>query len=248
MEALVPTLAATVAISLLAWIGVLALYLRDDLLDRLVLGLVALAAGALIGGAFFHLLPEAIAEVGLDAMPSVFLVVVAGFSAFYVLEALLGWHHHHAGHEHEPVTTLVLVSDALHNFVDGVLLAGAFAAAVPLGLTTAGVVALHEIPQELGDFGVLVYGGYDRRRALVLNYLAQTSVVAGGVVGVFFAGAFAGVVAYLLAFAAGHFVYVASSDLVPELRDDDVGRSLGHFGVFLVGVGLMWALTLLPAE
>jgi len=241
------TVATTVLVSLTAWIGVLTLFLREDLLDRLLLGMVALAAGSLIGGAFLHLLPRAVADAGTEDTLPVFLVVVAGFCAFYVLEQFIHWHHHHAAvHDREPVSYLVLISDAIHNFIDGLVIAGSFLVGTPVGIVTTLAIAMHEIPQEIGDFGVLVYGGFEKRRALVLNYLTQASVILGGLVGISLGQVFSGLPTILLPFAAGNFIYVASSDLIPEIkRDEDVRRSLAYFGVFLLGIVLMLGIRLL---
>jgi len=238
---------STFLISLIAWIGVLTLFLNEELLDRILLVLVALAAGGLIGGAFLHLLPRAIQEYGrADTLP-LFLYLIAGFCLFYVLEQFIHWHHHHAAtHEREPVSYLVLISDTIHNFIDGLVVAGAFLLGVDVGLVTAAAIALHEIPQEIGDFGVLVYGGFSRTRALVLNYLTQATVVLGGVAGYYLAGFVEGTPVFLLPFAAGNFVYIASSDLIPEIKDEeDVRRAAVYFAVFLSGVLLMLGIKLL---
>lgn len=243
------TVAATFAISLTAWTGVLTLFLQPDLVDRLLLGLVALAAGSLIGGAFIHLLPRAIADAGTaDTLP-LFLSLIAGFCLFYLLEGFLNWHHHHSTtHEHEPVSYLVLAADSLHNFLDGLVIAAAFLVSVPVGITTSMAIAFHEIPQEIGDFGVLVYGGFDRRQALVLNYLTQVTVVVGGVVGILLGRTVGSLPILLLPFAAGNFIYIASSDLIPEIKSEtDVRRSALYFVVFLAGIGLMLGIRLLRA-
>lgn len=247
MEPLAWTIVTTVGISLTAWIGILTLFLRDELLDTVLLGLVALAAGSLIGGAFFHLLPSAIAEAGAEDTLPLFQYLVGGFCLFYVLEQFLHWHHHHAAtHEHKPVSYLVLVSDTLHNFIDGLVIAGAFLISIPLGVATTLAIALHEIPQEIGDFGALVYSGFDRRQALALNYLTQTTVIVGGIVGFFLDDVITGLPAFLLPFAAGNFIYIASSDLIPEIkRESDVVRSILYFLVFLIGIGLMLGVRLL---
>jgi zinc and cadmium transporter len=247
MSPLAWIVATTVLISLLAWIGVLTLFLNDELLDRLLLVLVALAAGGLLGGAFLHLLPRAIREYGrADTLP-LFLAFLVGFCLFYVLEGFIHWHHHHAAtHEHEPVTYLVLLSDTVHNFIDGLVVAGAFLLGVDVGLVTAAAIALHEIPQEIGDFGVLVYGGFDRTRALAYNYLTQSTVVLGGVAGYYLAGVVEGTPIFLLPFAAGNFVYIASSDLIPEIKaEDDVRAAALYFAVFLTGVLSMLGVKLL---
>mgnify|MGYP006281992703 CR=1 FL=1 len=241
------TVATTVGISLTAWVGVLTLFLRDELVDEVLLGLVALAAGSLVGGAFLHLLPRAIAEAGTDDTLPLFLSLIGGFCLFYVLEQFLHWHHHHSTtHAHDPVSSLVLLSDTLHNFVDGLVVAGAFLVDVPLGVTTTLAIALHEVPQEIGDFGVLVYSGFDRRRALVLNYLTQSTVVLGGVVGVLLGDVVTGLPTVVLPFAAGNFVYIASSDLIPEIKGEtDVVRSVLYFLVFLAGIAFMLGIRLL---
>lgn len=234
-------LLATIAISLTAWVGVLALFFREELVERLLLGLVALAAGSLLGGAFLHLLPSALAEVGPGDTLSVFVALLAGFCVFFVLEGFLRWHHHHStSHEHEPVSYLVLVSDSLHNFIDGLVIAGAFLIDPSVGIITTVAIALHELPQEIGDYGVLLYGGFTRRRALILNYLTQATVILGGVAGYYFAGALAGLPPFILAFAAGNFIYIASSDLIPEIKQETTPRrSAGYFLIFLTGLLLM---------
>ena len=234
-------LGSTFLISLLAWIGVLTLFLKDELLDRLLLVLVALAAGGLIGGAFLHLLPRAIQEYpGDDTLP-LFLYLILGFCLFYILEQFIHWHHHHATtHTHEPVSYLVLISDTLHNFIDGLVIAGAFLLGIDVGIVTSMAIALLEIPQEIGDFGVLVYGGFDRTRALVLNYLTQATVILGGIVGFYLAGMLSETPVVLLSFAAGNFIYIASSDLIPEIKEEeDVRRAATYFAVFLLGIVLM---------
>lgn len=237
-------LAATVLVSLTAWLGILTVYLKDDLLDRLLLVLVALAAGTLVGGAFLHLLPEAI-EQTQGELTTIFAISLVGFCTFYVLEQFVAWHHHHEATHYKPVSVLVLASDTVHNFLDGIVIAGAFLADVRVGLVTTAVIGLHEIPQEISDFGVLVYSGFSRRKALVLNYLTQASIIVGGVVGVLLSDAVADLPTLLLPFAAGSFLYVAASDLIPEIKsDDDVRRNALHFGVFAVGLVLMFLLTL----
>jgi len=237
----------TVGISLTAWVGVLALFLRDELLDDILLGLVALAAGSLVGGAFLHLLPRAIAESGSEDTTGLFLYLIAGFCLFYVLEQFLHWHHHHSTtHEHRPVSYLVLLSDTVHNFIDGLVIASAFLVGTPLGVVTSLAIALHEIPQEIGDFGVLVYGGFGRRRALVLNFLTQATVILGGIVGYFLGDIVSGASTALLPFAAGNFIYIASSDLIPEIKHEDRAvRSTLYFLVFLTGIALMLGIKVL---
>jgi zinc and cadmium transporter len=152
------------------------LSVREATLQRLSTFLVAFASGALIGGAFFHLLPEALALAGDQA----FLLVVLGVVLFFGVEKFLAWRHCHAGKcDVHTFTYLSLVGDALHNFLDGMLIAGSFLVSVELGVITTVVVILHEIPQELGDFGVLIYGGFSRAKPLLFNLLSAATAIAG---------------------------------------------------------------------
>lgn len=247
MDPLVWILLSTFLISLLAWIGILTFFLKEELLDRILLVLVALAAGALIGGAFLHLLPRAIRAYGVDNTLPLFLALLVGFCLFYVLEQFIHWHHHHdTTHERDAVSYLVLFSDTLHNFIDGLVIAGSFLVGVDVGLVTVAAIGLHEIPQEIGDFGVLVYGGFDRFHALVLNYLTQATVILGGLVGYALASVAGNVPNVLLPFAAGNFIYIASSDLIPEIKhEEDVLQAALYFAVFVAGILLMLGIKLL---
>ena len=237
---------STFLISLIAFVGVLTLFLKEKLLDKLLLVLVSLSAGALIGGAFLHLLPEAILKVGADAdaLLNIFLYLLLGFCIFFILEQFIRWHHHHGCHGEEcnikPFSYLILISDGVHNFIDGLIIAGSFVINPSVGIVTTVAVALHEIPQELGDFGVLVYGGFDKTKALFLNFISALTAILGGIAGYFLSAWVEGSAVYLLSFAAGNFIYIASSDLIPEIKHkENLKKSLLHFAVFLIGIGLM---------
>ena len=239
-------LGSTFLISLIAFAGVLTLFLKEKLLNKILLILVSLSAGALMGGAFLHLLPEAILKVGADAdaLLNIFLYLLLGFCMFFVLEQFIRWHHHHGCHGEEcnikPFSYLILISDGIHNFIDGLIIAGSFVINPGVGVVTTLAVALHEIPQELGDFGVLVYGGFDKVKALFLNFISALTAVFGGIAGYFLYGYIADSIVYLLPFAAGNFIYIASSDLIPEIKHrENLKKSLVHFVVFLCGMGLM---------
>lgn len=206
---------AGVAMSLLALSGSLTLLLPDRVFDKIVLPLVAVAAGSLLGGALFHMLPEALTALG-DSL-AVFAWLAAGLVAFLVLEQYLHWHHCHrpiAAHR-QPVGMLILAADALHNLVGGLAIGAAFVADIRLGIVTWLVAAAHEIPQELGDFGILVHSGWSRGRALAFNLASAATVLVGALAAYFLADRID--VAFLLPFAAGNFLYIALADLVPEL-------------------------------
>ncbi len=238
---------ATFLISLIAFIGALILFLKEKLLDKILLALVAFSAGALIGGAFFHLIPEALEIVGLKNSLNVFLYVISGFCSFFILENFIKWHHHHV-REHPkvmPFSYLILVSDAIHNFIDGLIIAASFVNSFSIGIITTLAIAFHEIPQEIGDFGILIYGGIKKIKALFLNFLSAISVVFGGIVGFFISEKIESSIFFLLAFAAGSFIYIASSDLIPEIKTSTVlKKTSSYFFVFLLGLGLMFLLTL----
>lgn len=237
-------------ISLIAFVGSFALFLKERLLKKILLVLVAFSAGALIGGAFLHLMPEAIIEVGLDeeAVMNVFLYLLLGFSAFFMLEQLIRWHHHHATTHPKimPFSYLILISDGMHNFIDGLVMAASFIVDFHIGFVTTLAIALHEIPQEIGDFGVLVYGGFEKVKALILNYISAITVVLGGIAGYQIYSWIGESIVFLLPFAAGNFVYIASTDLIPEIRyKESLRKSSIRFCIFLAGMLLMLAVKLL---
>jgi zinc and cadmium transporter len=239
---LIQILVATLAISLISFVGILTFFLRENLLNRALLVLVALSAGALLGGAFLHLIPETIGQVG--ASLDIFLYLLFGFCLFFILEQFLQWRHQHTvSHGVKPFSYLILVSDGVHNFIDGLIIAASFVSSYHLGIVTTLAVALHEIPQELGDFGVLVYGGFSKTRALIFNFISAMTAIAGGVVGYFASSILHDSIVYLLPFAAGNFIYIAAADLIPEIKHRvSLGRSVIHFCVFLAGIGIMLAV------
>ncbi len=237
-------LISTVLISFIAFVGALCLFLKEKLLNKILLFLVSFSAGALLGGAFLHLLPEAISKVGAEenSLLKIFLYLLFGFCIFFILEQFIRWHHHHAMKHPKimPFSYLILVSDAIHNFIDGLVIAASFVIALPVGVVTALAVALHEIPQEIGDYGILVYGGFKRVKALFLNFLSAITVILGGVAGFLLAEKIGKSIVFLLPFAAGNFIYIASSDLIPEIKHkENFQRSILHFFVFLFGILLM---------
>lgn len=232
---------STVLISAIAFVGVLTLFFKESFIRKALLFLVAFSAGALLGSAFLHLIPEAIEESGA----SVLMFALLGFSLFFVLEQFISWHHchktEHASHSKKPFSYLILISDSIHNFIDGLVIAASFIASAPLGVATSLAVALHEIPQEVGDFGILLYGGFKKGKALMLNFLSGLVAVAGGIIGFLLLDKIS--TAFLLSFAAGNFIYIASADLIPEIKEKcPINESLYHFIAFLLGIIFMFLL------
>ncbi len=237
---------STFLVSLLSFVGALGLFLKNDVLDRLLTVLVAFSAGAMMGGAFLHLIPEALELFPSGEILQLFIYLLSGFTLFFVLEGFIQWHHHHA-REHPnimPFSYLILVSDTLHNFLDGLVMAAAFMSSLNLGFITTLVISFHEIPQEIGDFGILVYGGFRKSKALLFNFLSALSAILGGVIGFLISEKVTGSTVFLLPFAAGNFIYIAASDLIPEIKEHhrNIRKALAHFFAFLVGVFLMWIL------
>jgi zinc and cadmium transporter len=202
---------------------------------------VSLSAGALMGGAFLHLLPEASENISIDLLFGIFLV---SFICFFLVEKLLHWRHCHK--ENCAIHTfgyMNLVGDSIHNFIDGLIIASTFMINPSLGVATTLAIAMHEIPQEIGDYGVLIYAGFTKKKALLLNYLVAFTVVLGGVFGYFSFSYLESILPYFLPFAAGGFVYIAASDLIPEIRKElNVKKSMISFLVFIIGIVFMYII------
>ena len=228
-----------VAMSAIAMVGSITLVLAEETLDRLIVPLVALAAGSLLGGAFLHMMPNAIDELG--NRQAVWVWFLGGFSSFFVLEQTLHWHHcHRAPSKHRPMGHLILIADGLHNFVGGLSVASAFFIDHRTGLIAWAVAAIHEVPQELGDFGILVKSGWSRRTALVYNVVSGSTFLVGGLVAYALSGSVD--VIFLVPFAAGNFAYIGATDLLPELTTETAltSKIVGFVG-FVAGLGLLWA-------
>lgn len=242
MEAYFYSIGSVVIVGLISLVGVFTLSLREDLLRKYIFVLVSLAVGALVGDAFIHLIPAAFSEI--ENVRSASLLIIAGIFIFFILEKALHWHHHDSKCESpHPVGRLVLVSDGVHNFIDGLIIGVSYLASIPIGLSTTLAIILHEIPQEIGDFGVLIHAGYSKRRALWWNFIS--ALFAGvGLLVVFLFGDFAKTLAvWSIPLTAGGFIYIALSDLIPELRKTkSLAFSLLQFAAIGVGVSAMFLL------
>lgn len=204
-------------ISAFSLVGVVTLLLNQSLLRKVLFVLVSFAVGGLFGGAFFHLIPESVGNIGAH-LTSVY--IMAGIVAFFILEKFVQWRHCHAeiGECLHPVVTMNLVGDTIHNFIDGLLIGASYLADINLGIATTLAIVLHEIPQELGDFGVFIHGGCTPRRALWYNFLSALSSVAGAIIALLVGGEVHGFSEAIVPITAGGFIYIAGSDLIPELK------------------------------
>lgn len=199
---------------LIAFAGVITFFFSKKFISKTILILVSFAIGGLLGGAIFHFIPE---TFGVLSFWQTALLILLGILIFYLTEKLFYWHHCHKGNcDVHPFTNLILFGDGIHNFIDGIVIASSFLISIPFGIITSLLIMVHELPQELGDFGVLIYGGLSRKKALVYNFLSQLTAVIGGIVGYFYLRANEYSV-FLLAIAAGGFLYIAIGDLIPEV-------------------------------
>jgi len=240
MEALAWIVFSGLAMSAIALVGSITLFLSDSTLGKITLPLVAFAAGSLMGGAFFHMIPAGIAAMG-DSIVAL-CWVMAGFTVFFALEQLLHWHHCHRAEADckKPLTYLILIGDGLHNFIGGLAIAGTFLVDIRLGILAWLAAVAHEVPQELGDFGVLIHGGWSKFRALAFNVLSALTFLLGGLIA--YALSFNFDVAFLVPFAAGNFIYIGATDLVPEVNKHRAFRNnLVHFFAFVSGILIVLA-------
>jgi zinc and cadmium transporter len=255
-------LGSVLLVSLVSLVGVFTLSLNVERLQRIVFLLVSFAVGAMLGGALIHLIPHAFAELG-DRTAG--LLVLLGVIVFFMLEKFLHWRHDHGvavaaaevkvaaalDVEPEPIrpfATMNLVGDAAHNLLDGMVIAAAYLVSIPTGVVTTVAVMLHEIPQEIGDFGVLVYGGFEPKRALLYNFISGLAAVVGAVLSLVIGAQVEGYAAYLLPLTAGSFIYIAGSDLIPELHHHHsypASKSVWQLVMILLGVGVMLVPALL---
>jgi zinc and cadmium transporter len=237
MRILLYIIISTFLISIASFIAAIFLAFKEEKLKKIILILVSFSTGALIGGAFLHLLPESIQKLGNNL--NVYIPLLIGFSIFYLLEQFIHWHHcHKTPSEHnqeEPFTYLILLSETVHNFIDGVLIGAAFVVDIRIGLVTWFVIAAHELPQKLGDFGVLIHGGWKKTKALMFNFFSSLAIIIGGVLAYFLSSKIN--IVYLIPFAAGTFIYIGASDLIPEIKNhNSLKKNLTHFIFFVLGI------------
>ena len=238
------SLVSVFIISLTSFVGVFFLSFKKETLQKILFFLVSFAAGGMLGGVFFHLLPEAIEDLGHGLNFS--LAILAGILAFFVLEKFIAWRHCHipTSEEHpHPVVFMNLIGDAFHNFLDGVVVAASFMTNFSLGLATSLATIFHEIPQEIGDFGVLIHGGFTHKKALLLNFASALTAVLGAVLTLFVGMKFVVLSKLIIPFTAGTFIYIAGSDLIPELhKETQLWKSTIQLMGLILGLFLMFIL------
>ena len=248
------TLASVIAVSIISLVGIGTLAIQEKFLRKYIFILVSLAIGALLGDAFIHLIPEAFTE--MDATMTG-LLIIGGILLFLIFEKILHWHHHLSGEgtsycdqgickpgdKIHPVGHIVIVSDGVHNFLDGIIIGASYLVGVEVGIATTIAVILHEIPQEIGDFGVLLHAGFSKMKALLVNLFSALLAIVGAIVVLLLNESAEAIVRWFVPISAGGFIYIAASDLIPEMHKvKEAKHSLLQIAAILIGVSAMFLL------
>lgn len=235
MATLLWVIGATLIDSFVGLVGVFSLFTSEATLKKTIKTLVAFSAGALLGGAFFHLLSEAI-----EKMPvlQVFSITLVGFLAFFILEEYLHWHQCEECDIH-PYSYLIIIGDSVHNLLDGLVIAGTFMVSIHLGVITTILLIAHEVPQELGVFSILVSGGFNKSKALLYSFLAQCTCILGGICGYLFFSRMEIFSLFIIPFTAGGFIYIAAADLIPGMHKTEGFEKITSFIWLCLGLGFM---------
>ncbi len=243
---LVNIIASVFLVSLVSFIGIVTLSVKRELLNKVLAAIAAFGAGTLIGSAFFELVPESI-EIGGSAAPA---YIIFGIVVFLVMERLIHWHHHHHHGDHaqhhegkaRPFAYLNILGEVTHNFIDGTIIAASYITSLELGIITTAAIIFHEIPQEMGDFGILIHGGFPVRKALFYNFLAALTAVIGGIAAFLYSG-IGGLNFILLSIAGGGFLYIALASLIPEInREGGTKKAIGSIVFIIAGIIVMYWL------
>ncbi len=249
----ISTFAAVLFTTLLSLIGILFFVFEEKTIRKYLLYAVSLSTGALLGDVFIHILPE-MAETGGDRLNEGFAIVLGGIVFSFCIEKIVHWHHchvlpdddHHHDHDHHHVGVMSLVGEAIHNFIDGVVIAAAFLASIPLGISTTLAVVLHEIPHEVGNYAVLRHSGFSHWRAVMSNASVSTASILGAAAVLLLGSSFVSLTDRFLPFAAGNLLYIAGSDLIPELhKESRLVQAIGQLLCMLLGIGAMLAILMM---
>lgn len=249
METILYSIGSVILVSLVSVIGAIPLLIKKKVPDHLLMFLLSLSVGSLLGGVFIHFLPEATSEsytLGLA------INIILGFLSFFVIEKFIHWHHTKkceggkCGHGHAyHLAPINLIGDGVHNFIDGLVIAGSYVVSIPLGIAATISIIFHELPQEIADFGVLLYTGMSKKKALLFNLLSAATAIVGTILGLFLASTATEFTSFIIPFAAGNFIYIAASNLVPELhRHCGAKETFIHIIAIILGVAIMAAIAL----
>lgn len=241
------TLVSVIIVSLLSLIGIFTLTLNNERLKKILLFLVSFAVGGLFGDALIHLLPETFRVLGTKLVTS--LYILFGILIFFILERFIRWRHCHVLDEKQhvhPVVTMNIIGDSAHNLIDGMIIGASYSISIPIGITTSLAVILHEIPHEIGNFAILVHGGLSVKRALLYNFLTALTAILGAILSLLIGTHVKNYSLIIMPITAGGFLYIAGSDLIPELHHNvEIKESLVQLICILLGIGIMALLIVL---
>lgn len=246
IEVWVNTLLATLAVSAIAGIGIVFFVLKHDVLKRIMFIMVSFAVGALLGNVIFHLLPEIFEDHTSESVMG--LALAAGLLLFFITERVFHWHHQHnleenpCGHEHS-FGYVTLMAESIHNFTDGVLIAASWLTSYEIGMATTIAVMLHEIPQEISNFSILIHAGFKKRKALLFNLFSACTAIVGAIITLLVGQSAHDIIPYILPFAAGGFIYLACSDLIPELHKQPFRTFVLQLIAISAGIVLMMVMS-----
>lgn len=243
-QTIIYPLISVIIVSLISVIVALPLIIKKNISNKVLLFLLSISVGVLLSTVFMDFLPEVMSH---DYSIKVAYYILLGFLVMFILEKFIHFHHSkncengNCGHSHAyNLAPINLIGDGIHNFIDGLVIAGAYAVDITLGITATISIIFHEIPQEIADFGVLLYSGMSKKKALMFNFLSASSAIMGTVVGIFLVGKLHGFHDFIIPFAAGNFIYIAASNLVPQLhRHCSLKDSLIHLFAILLGIGII---------
>ncbi len=249
MENIIYAIGSVILVSAISLITVVSLAINEEKLKKFLLYMVSFSTGAMFAGAFIHLLPEAVAEFGFGFKTSIYILLGVLFS--FVVEKFIHWRHchnpEHVGHQVHPFAWMNLFGDGVHNFIDGLIIGATYIVSIPLGVATTLAVILHEIPQEIGDFGVLIHGGMKKQKAILFNFLTALTAILGAILAIIIGSHSEYLTAFLVPFAAGSFIYIAGSDLIPELhKETNLKKSFWQFLTLILGIIVLSMVLLLP--
>jgi len=237
---ILPILSSVFLVSAISLVGVFFLAVKERTLEDFLEIFISFACGTLLGDAFIHVLPEALAKLGEQT----FLLTAISFVFFFALEKFFYWRHCHDEHcQTHPFTYLNLIGDTIHNFIDGTIIAAVYLVSFSLGVSTTLAVVFHEIPQEVGDFSVLVFGGMKKKTAIKLNFFSALAAILGALFVYLFSQKVTSLTPYFLPFAAANFIYLAGTDIIPELHEKgkhSFKNSVLQFLTLSMGIVLMW--------
>jgi zinc and cadmium transporter len=240
-------LLSVIAVSLLSLVAAIPLLLKKKVPEGLLLFLLSVSVGVLLGTVFLDFMPE-LAEEGYTTLNAI--MILSGFLIMFIIEKFIHWHHtkkceQKHGHSHGySLAPINLIGDAIHNFIDGLVIAGSYAVNVAVGISATISIIFHELPQEIADFGVLLYSGLSKKKAILFNLLSATTAIVGAIIGIVLIKNIHGFTDFIIPFAAGNFIYIAASNLLPELhRKCGINDTILHVLAIILGVGIVILVT-----